>query len=345
MYPTLIHIKNGAIKTKPNEKSQYSRHGKELHSDYSVDVTTRPAQQRPMSIIAALDAFNFIYLPTKMSTRKELIYTAVSPGQMIYFTNDCLHSGGENSTPTTLIHLFAYMVSQSSDIPINSVWKYVWSDTSEDAVILDGRTSVKQKLDETSICDNDEQKSQKQEESLYYTTFKESRRNGRQIFCDGRNAGLKNNNVICYANSIFQIIASCNQFNKYLPTPPSEEHKHFRLYYEFSHVISSMISAEGDDVVDSQNFMDVFMTKCPQFNGNQRTYCIVFSMSKFSYIHVFLLLIYFLFVHPSEDAHEYLMELRNCLLHELQPCPVDSSVTASGPPYDLKLHMAMKSFW
>jgi hypothetical protein len=106
-----------------------------------------------------------------------------------------------------------------------------------------------------------------------------------------------------------------------------------------------MISAEGDDVVDSQNFMDVFMTKCPQFNGNQRTYCIFVSTSKFSYIHVFSLLIYFLFVHPSEDAHEYLMELRNCLLHELQPWPVGSSVTESCQPYEETLHKAMKSFW
>jgi hypothetical protein len=114
-----------------------------------VDVTTRPEQQQPMSIIVALDIFNFIYLPKKMSSRKELIYTTVSPGQMIYFTNDCLYSGGENSTPNSLIRLFAYMVSQPSDIPINSVLKYVWSDTSEDAVILDGRTSVKRKLDES----------------------------------------------------------------------------------------------------------------------------------------------------------------------------------------------------
>ena len=349
MYPTLIHIKYGAIRTKPNEKSQYSRHGNELHSDYLVDVTTRPAQQRPMSIIVALDTFNFIYLPTKMSSRKELIYTTVSPGQMIYFTNDCLHSGGENSTPNSLIRLFAYMVSQPSDIPINSVVKYVWSDTSDDAVILDGVTSAKRKLDGLSKVsktdDRQQLKRQKQVESFYYTTFKESRRNRRQIISDGRNAGLKNNNIICYANSIFQIITRCNQLNKYLPIPPSEYHRHFSLYYEFSNVISSMISSECNDVVDSQNFMDVFMTKCPQFNGNQRTYCIFVSTSKFSYIHVFSLLIYFLFVHPSEDAHEYLMELRNFLLHKLQPWPVGSSVTASGQPYEEILHKAMKSFW
>jgi hypothetical protein len=351
MYPTLIHIKYRAVRTKPNEQSQYSRHKNELHSDYTVDVTTRPTRQQPISMIVALDGFNFIYLPTKMSSRKELIYTAVSPGQMIFFTNDCLHSGGKNSTPNTLICLFAYMVSQPSDIPTNSVVKYAWSDTtSEDAVILDSWTSVKQKLDESSIvCHHDEHQQlkirQKQEESLYYTTFKKSRHNVCQIVCDGRNAGLKNNNVICYSNSIFQIIASCNQFKKYLPTPPSEEHKHFRLYYEFSYVISSMFSAEGDDAVDSKNYMDVFMTTCPQFNGNQSTYCIVVSTSKFSYIHVFLLLIYFLFGNPSEDAHEYIMVLRNCLLHELQPWSVCSSVTASGQPYEEKLHKAMISFW
>jgi hypothetical protein len=95
-----------------------------------VDYTNRPAQQQPISIIVATDAFNFIYLPTKMSSRSELIHTTVSPGQMIMFTNNCLHSGGENNTPHTTIRLFAYFASQSSDIPLNGVCKYMWSDTS-----------------------------------------------------------------------------------------------------------------------------------------------------------------------------------------------------------------------
>ena len=87
-----------------------------------------------------------------MSSRKELIDTAVSPGQMIMFTNDCLHSGVSNNTPNTIIRLFAYLTSQSSDIPLNGVCKYMWSDTSEDAVISDAWTNLKQKLNKTSIC-------------------------------------------------------------------------------------------------------------------------------------------------------------------------------------------------
>ena len=192
MYPALIRIKYIAMKSKPNEKSQYSRHGNKLHSDYLVDFTNRPAQQRPISVIVSLDAFNFIYLPTKMSSRKELIYTVVSPGQMVFFTNDCLHSGGANNTHNTVFRLFAYMASQSSDIPINGVCKYMWSDTSDDAVILDAWTNLKRK----SHNEPQQLKSQKKDELLYYTTFKETRRNERHIARDGRNAGLMNNSVI-----------------------------------------------------------------------------------------------------------------------------------------------------
>ena len=195
----------------------------------------------------------------------------------------------------------------------------MWSDTSEDAVISDAWTNLKQKLNKTSICapSHHQKKCPKKDESIYYTTFKEQRRNGQRIVRDGRYAGLMNNTIICYANSIFQIIASCNHLNKYLLTPPSEEHKHFRLYYEFARVISSMISAANEEIVDSRNFMNVFITNCPQFINNKRTYCCVVPMNEVFYIYIFMLLIYFLFFQTSEDAHEYIMALRNFQLDEL----------------------------
>jgi hypothetical protein len=96
----------------------------------------------------ALDAFRFIYLPTKLAARRELVKMTIFPGQMVMFTDDCLHSGGANKTNLTVYRLFAYLVSRPSDIPLNGVSTYEFSDSSGDAVILDvfnGSESQKQK--------------------------------------------------------------------------------------------------------------------------------------------------------------------------------------------------------
>jgi ubiquitin C-terminal hydrolase len=47
----------------------------------------------------------------------------------------------------------------------------------------------------------------------------------------------------------------------------------------------------------------------------------------------------------SEDAHEYLVILRQSLLEELEPRDVDSNRTAFDQPYNRELHESMKTFW
>jgi ubiquitin C-terminal hydrolase len=89
-----------------------------------------------------------------------------------------------------------------------------------------------------------------------------------------RNAGLVNNNVLCYANAIFQIIASCGCLNESLSNPPSMAHQHFRLYYNFASVISSMISG-GNEAVNQMIFTTVFSERAPQFNNEQRKYLLL----------------------------------------------------------------------
>jgi hypothetical protein len=56
---------------------------------------------------------------------------------MIMFTDDCLHLRGPNKTDRMVYRLFAYLVSQPSDIPLNGVSKYDFSKTknSNNAVI------------------------------------------------------------------------------------------------------------------------------------------------------------------------------------------------------------------
>ena len=97
------------------------------------------------------------------------------------------------------------------------------------------------------------------------------RSNTYRIATDGRNARLENNNVLCYANAIFQIIASCGCLNESLSNPPNIAHQHFSLYFNFASVISSMISG-GNEAVDPIIFTTVFSNRAPQFNNEQRKY-------------------------------------------------------------------------
>ncbi len=106
----------------------------------------------------------------------------------------------------------------------------------------------------------------------YYRNFSNQRSNRHHIATDGRNAGLLNNNVLCYyANAIFQIIASCGCLNESLSNPPNMAHQHFILYYNFASVISSMIIG-GNEAVNPMIFTNVFSERAPQFNNGQRKY-------------------------------------------------------------------------
>jgi hypothetical protein len=65
-YPALTHVTYGALRTFPHEKLQYPRHGYKLHSDYTVDCKDLPPSLCPISMIVSLDAFQILYLPTKL---------------------------------------------------------------------------------------------------------------------------------------------------------------------------------------------------------------------------------------------------------------------------------------
>ena len=134
-YPTLQHVKYGALMSLPRCPSQYEGHDHKLHSDYPKFHSDIPADQRPVSIILGLDAFNFIYLPHLTLTRKDMITLLVPAGHGIIFTNACLHSGGENDSDKTQFRVFAYMASDLSHIPHNKVTKYNWSSYDENATI------------------------------------------------------------------------------------------------------------------------------------------------------------------------------------------------------------------
>jgi hypothetical protein len=168
-YPALCHIKVGALKTSPNKISQYKQHYNRLHSGYYVECKEKPPLHWPISILIGLDAFKFMYLPTKYSFKKEIVTTVVAPGQMIMITDDCLHSGGANLMDDTVYQLFAYMVNHPMDIPTNGVSMYSWTDpSSKDAVI-------------SAVSNTDEAKRMAHLEQTDLTTNKSSSNGKRNI--------------------------------------------------------------------------------------------------------------------------------------------------------------------
>jgi ubiquitin C-terminal hydrolase len=85
------------------------------------------------------------------------------------------------------------------------------------------------------------------------------------------NAGLQNSDVICYSNSILQVIASCTHLTEFFLSPPSKDHRCFTLYYKFANVIHSMITG-GPDVVNPYNFVEIFKSNHKSFDANECTY-------------------------------------------------------------------------
>lgn len=134
-YPGLTIIKYGAIKSAPNAKSQYDGHLEKLHSDYPSIVNGRPSDLRPMSFIVGLDEFDFMWLPHHNAKRDDICTVTVTPGQMIAFTNNCLHAGGANRHSRPVIRIFGYACAFQEDIPLGRVYRYKWSSTNTNANI------------------------------------------------------------------------------------------------------------------------------------------------------------------------------------------------------------------
>ncbi len=132
VYPSLVCVKLGALQSLPNCPSQYKGHESKLHLDYSSNYPKLAPAQRPVSVILALDPFDFIYLPHTSQTRKDLVQLTVPAGHAIIFIDTCLHSVGPNDSPNHQYQLFGYMVSSANQFPTNRVYKYSWKGATDD---------------------------------------------------------------------------------------------------------------------------------------------------------------------------------------------------------------------
>jgi len=148
-HPNLTHIRYSVLKSGPGIRSQYEGCGRELHSDYSREVEYEIPDDRPVSMIIALDEFEFVYLQDRNHHREQLRIQKIYPLQMIVFTNYCLHAGGANPSNKECIRIFAYMVSNPAHLPINSISYYKWDgkDAEHDQLM----EVTQQRTDNTSV--------------------------------------------------------------------------------------------------------------------------------------------------------------------------------------------------
>ncbi len=128
IYPMLKHVQGGAILSAPNSLAQIDGHYGKLHSDFTANVLERPPDERPLSIIVAVDPFGLQYLSSQEMKRKDIKRLHVNQGKMVMFTNTCLHSGDTNESDEFRLRLCAYLVSHDEDFPKNEVMLYDWTD-------------------------------------------------------------------------------------------------------------------------------------------------------------------------------------------------------------------------
>jgi hypothetical protein len=95
----------------------------------------RPPDERPISIIVAVDPFGLQCLPSQEMKRKDIKRLNVNQGEMVMFTNMCLLSGNTNKADNYRLRLFGYMVSHEEDFPKNEVMLYDWTDVTKNAQI------------------------------------------------------------------------------------------------------------------------------------------------------------------------------------------------------------------
>lgn len=128
-YPCMRYWRVGALQTKPHTLSQYEKMKKQLHSDYSDTALQRKPGERPMSMIMALDDFNFLQEDKDDDDdddnnvdEDDTCYITVRSGHAIAFTNELFHAGRENMTKRTIYRLFAYIMSDERDYPNSEVF-------------------------------------------------------------------------------------------------------------------------------------------------------------------------------------------------------------------------------
>ena len=135
--PSLKYYKLAILRSDVGAGSQYDGCGKKLHSDFYDTVNKRPPQERPVSLLVALDEFEFMYLLSRKHSRGMIKTITVPPGQALAFTNYCLHAGGKNNSGKVCFRLFAYLVSDPVDFPNGEINRRYWKSVTKGNIMDD----------------------------------------------------------------------------------------------------------------------------------------------------------------------------------------------------------------
>jgi hypothetical protein len=88
-HPKLSHQIMSCLLSAPKAKAQ-----EYLHVDYKPHTWTKHPDEQPVSAIIAVESFSLDIVASE--DKKELETVTVHPGNMIIFTNKCIHRGGKN---------------------------------------------------------------------------------------------------------------------------------------------------------------------------------------------------------------------------------------------------------
>ncbi len=123
-YPKLTSHSFSSLLTSPNASAQEF-----LHVDYNLQTWSRSIDEQPVSAIIAIEAFTLDIVSSE--NRETLQTVTVDPGNMIVFTNKCIHRGGANPNNEYARRIFMYCAHDPSDIGVQKVTKYEWDTSSK----------------------------------------------------------------------------------------------------------------------------------------------------------------------------------------------------------------------
>jgi len=111
-HPEMKIFDMNVLQSSPGAEAQ-----EQLHLDYSTLSQMRPANQQPMSAIIAIEEFQLDIV--SCHTTEKLDTVTILPGNMIVFTNKCIHQGGANETNQHKRRVFMYIANVEADIDKN----------------------------------------------------------------------------------------------------------------------------------------------------------------------------------------------------------------------------------
>ena len=123
---------------------------------------------------------------------------------------------------------------------------------------------AKKSQQRTQYTDNNIEESSRNVNVLQDKSSKRRKYNEEHHRSEHGNAELRNQNITCYSNAIFQAIASCSHLTTVFDNVLSDSQRCFRLNYEFVRLLHSII--HQSDCFDPHDFLSLFLRRNSNFD-------------------------------------------------------------------------------